>query len=291
MNGYQGVGGAFLYAEDPAALATWYRQMLGVPLAEGNWVELPSADRSPAGRSASTTFAIMKADGALPATRAARLNHRVADLDAVVAHLRAHDVEVTDPEDDYGRFAWCVDPEGHRVELWEPPAEDALAGPVDVVPAGKRLATAGVMSPDELVKEVVVEATPAELWPLWTTREGMMSWLISDCRIELRIGGPFELYFMPEGDNRGSDGCTILSFLPHRMLSFTWNAPPQHPETRPQHTWIVVEFEPTEGGTRVRLTHTGWPVDVHSAPWNETHAYFDVAWGHVLGKLQQHVAS
>jgi len=53
------------------------------------------------------------------------LNYRVADLDSLLEQLRAEGVEV-DPrveEYDYGRFAWIMDPEGNRIELWEPPAK------------------------------------------------------------------------------------------------------------------------------------------------------------------------
>ncbi len=51
------------------------------------------------------------------------LNFRVRDLDAMLAQLRAAGVEVDErvEEQEYGRFGWCVDPEGNRVELWEPP--------------------------------------------------------------------------------------------------------------------------------------------------------------------------
>ena len=53
------------------------------------------------------------------------LNYRVRDLDAMLAQLRAAGVEVdekVDEEDPNGRFAWAVDPEGNRFELWEPKA-------------------------------------------------------------------------------------------------------------------------------------------------------------------------
>jgi predicted enzyme related to lactoylglutathione lyase len=50
-------------------------------------------------------------------------NYRVEDLDALVAALRAEGVEVDEKieEYEYGRFAWVMDPEGNRIELWEPP--------------------------------------------------------------------------------------------------------------------------------------------------------------------------
>lgn len=83
----------------------------------------------------------------------------------------------------------------------------------------------------------------------------------------------------------------VLSLLPGRMLSMTWNAPPEQPRTRPHHTWVVVWFRDTADGTEVALHHTGWPAagwgpdgaPVAGSPWPETHAYFAQAWPRLLG--------
>ena len=120
----QGIGGVFLYCSDLEVQAAWYAARFG--LAFQNWgasrgVELPSLDVSPAGRTATTTFALFAADGPLPTPRTARVNLRVSDLDAITTSLRSlgETVEIAQDEG-YGRFAWVVDPEGNRVELWEP---------------------------------------------------------------------------------------------------------------------------------------------------------------------------
>jgi len=120
----QGVGGAFVYVEDLEATSAWYETHLGLVLQHwGNsrGVELPSADRVPSLRVASTTFALMLADAPLPPVRTSRVNFRVANLDEVVARLQQSKQPVERGDDDYGRFAWTRDPEGNRVELWEPP--------------------------------------------------------------------------------------------------------------------------------------------------------------------------
>lgn len=119
----QGLGGAFLIAEDPAALAAWYQQHLGLEMQQwgSTWgVELPSADRVRGLRLATTTFALFRASGPLPATRTGRVNFRVADLDALVARLAAAGIRNEAGPTDYGRFWWVWDPEGNQVELWEP---------------------------------------------------------------------------------------------------------------------------------------------------------------------------
>lgn len=120
----QGLGGAFLLVTDLEGTAAWYREHLGLDLqawGQSRGVELPSVDVVPALRVASSTFALRQADGPLSPGRTARVNFRVGDLDALVARLEAGGQLVERGDDDYGRFASVVDPEGNRVELWEPP--------------------------------------------------------------------------------------------------------------------------------------------------------------------------
>jgi len=59
-----------------------------------------------------------------PSTQPYMINFRVDDLDALLTQLRADGVEVDDrvDESEYGRFGWIMDPEGRRIELWQPPA-------------------------------------------------------------------------------------------------------------------------------------------------------------------------
>ena len=291
---YQGLGGAFLYSERPKALAAFYIEVLGVPLhtmGSGFCAELPSSDRFFSDRTATTTFAIFSCEER-GSGNIARLNHRVRELDEVLARLDERGIAYEGPDDDYGRFAWCEDPDGNRVEIWEAPRRDPLAGPIEVVPSDKRLAaTAENLSPKNIVRSIEVAATREELFAAFTNEEKLRAWLCPDCRVELRIGGRYEIYFMPDAPEglRGADGCRVLSFLPPRLLCFTWNAPPPHEETRPQHTWVVIELAvigPSE--TKVTLTHTGWPE--LSKTWRATFDYFDDAWERVLTSLAKHYA-
>lgn len=145
---------------------------------------------------------------------------------------------------------------------------------------------------------VVVDATLDEVWNAWTTDKGVQSFLAPDTNIDLRIGGPFEIYFFrdPVDGQRGSEGCTILSYLPKEMLSFTWNAPPHFTHAREHHTWVVLRFDEVEDGVRVRLAHYGWEEKKtqypdHAEEWDVAREYFTAAWRSVLGKLQQHFRS
>lgn len=122
-----GIGGIFFKATDPKALARWYRKHLGIRI-EGT-VALFSwrRGRGPA-RKGHTVWSIFPAGTSYfgPGRTTFMINYRVKDLDALLSALREEGVDV-DPkveDSEYGRFGWVTDPEGNRIELWEPPKED-----------------------------------------------------------------------------------------------------------------------------------------------------------------------
>lgn len=168
--------------------------------------------------------------------------------------------------------------------------------PTQLIEYGAVLACrGGDLSPRQIEHEVVVPIDPTTAFRLWTSDSGVRAWLVSDSAVVLEPGGPFELYFLADGPtgSRGSEGCKVTSFVPDRMLSFTWNAPPHLERTRNQRTWVVVDFEPVAEGTRLRLTHLGWPERAWDAEpqWAETFEYFRNAWGRVLAVFADHAAS
>ena len=122
----QGIGGVFLYATDAPALADWYHAHLGIEFqlwGSAHGCVFQSADLEPGGRQASTVYSIFQADGPVAAEKTARVNYRVADLDALVTALTEAGIAVErDADESFGRFAYAHDPEGNKVELWEPPA-------------------------------------------------------------------------------------------------------------------------------------------------------------------------
>ncbi|HEX4344960.1 MAG TPA: VOC family protein [Solirubrobacteraceae bacterium] len=111
-----GIGGHFMRAADPVALSAWYRDCLGLDADEnGLW-------RQEAGP---TVFATFESETDCFGSRAqqAMLNFRVRDLDAMLAQLRAKGAGVAEETQDMegvGRFGWVTDPEGNRIELWQP---------------------------------------------------------------------------------------------------------------------------------------------------------------------------
>lgn len=135
-------------------------------------------------------------------------------------------------------------------------------------------------------KEVVVAAGVDQVWAAWTTREGIVSFMAPDARIEARVGGAFSIHFDPlaPAGLKGADDMRFLALQPKKMLSFDWNAPPHLPQVRAQRTFVVVRLEPLgEAQTRVRLHHTGWG---DGGEWEQAYAYFDRAWGFVLNGLK-----
>ncbi len=136
----------------------------------------------------------------------------------------------------------------------------------------------------KIVKTVTVFSEVESVWQKWTTHEGLLTFFGEDNRIELTPGGPYEIFFDMESPIglRGSEGCKVLSFIPNKMISFTWNAPPKFANARGSdyHTWVVVEFEPVcENFTKITLTHMGWPEE---EAWDGVYIYFDEAWDKVL---------
>jgi uncharacterized protein YndB with AHSA1/START domain/predicted enzyme related to lactoylglutathione lyase len=303
VSNVRGIGGIFFKAKNPKELTAWYERHLGMTdTGYGvvfGWRELNRPERV-----GQTVWSPFTEDTSYfePSPASWMINYRVDDIDATLARLATEGVEVLeDREDaDYGRFGWVIDPEGNKVELWEPPAEisensvpapreDARPG-VQAAPPGTEIAARDDLSARSIVVERSIGLPLADIWHRWTTSEGIARWWAPENKIELRIGGPMELYFLRDGAPglRGSEGCRIVSFLPQRMLSFTWNAPPHLARVRPFHTHVVIEFESeSEESTTVRLHHLGWPDRAwdDEPQWAACFAYFENAWPRVLDQL------
>jgi predicted enzyme related to lactoylglutathione lyase len=120
-----GIGGIFIKAKDPQRLRDWYQQHLGIDVETwgGTSFRWHTPDRpEPDGVTIWSVFPDTSSYFA-PSTAGFMVNYRVADLHALIAALRAEGCAVDDKteESEYGKFGWVMDPEGNRVELWEPP--------------------------------------------------------------------------------------------------------------------------------------------------------------------------
>ncbi len=139
----------------------------------------------------------------------------------------------------------------------------------------------------------LVGAPVGDVWNAWTTSEGFDACFDGPRldEIELRPGGPFVIHWKPDAPEgeRGSETCTVLSFVPERMLSFTWNAPPELGAMRDEHSFVVVEFQPLgETLTRVTLRHSGFG---EGEAWQSVREYFEPAWPWVLDQFVKHLGS
>jgi len=143
------------------------------------------------------------------------------------------------------------------------------------------------ISDREVIKEVTVKASLADVWRAWTTDAGAREFFSPATKIELRPGGPYEIYFnqgAPPGE-QGGEGNRVLSFLPQRLLSFEWNAPPTFGPLRDIRTRVVIFFEPVGADSvRVEFHHSGWGI---GEDWQKVYDYFENAWSHVLANFER----
>jgi predicted enzyme related to lactoylglutathione lyase len=124
MKRVTGIGGVFFKSRDPQKLKEWYQKHLGIECMPGNGAVFLWRDDNPDGYSVWSPFS---ADTKYfdPSPAPFMINYRVADLPALLGELQKEGVEIAGEmqEDEFGKFAWVMDPEGNRVELWEPPKE------------------------------------------------------------------------------------------------------------------------------------------------------------------------
>lgn len=121
-----GLGGPFIKAKDPKAMAAWYQKHLGINFKGLDYTEFPPADEEGKAIPGYNIMAFFKDDTTYfdPSEKQVMVNFRVHDVFALKEQLIAEGVTVVgEPMDEeYGKFIWILDPEGNKVELWEPPA-------------------------------------------------------------------------------------------------------------------------------------------------------------------------
>jgi uncharacterized protein YndB with AHSA1/START domain len=140
-----------------------------------------------------------------------------------------------------------------------------------------------------ITKIKTVDCSLDLVWWKWTTHEGLKTFFGEDNKIQLSVGGTFEIYFSlnePIG-NRGSEGCKVLSYLPKEILSFSWSAPPSFPKIRNSEikTHVVVQFKSINAHqTEIKLSHLGW---LEGDDWKMLYNYFNNAWEIVLNSMAE----
>ncbi len=125
MKRVTGIGGVFFKSANPQALGAWYKTHLGINVEEwgGAAFRWKGPDNLEGG--GTTIWSPFAADTSYfaPSTAPFMINYRVEDLHALLAALRAEGVQVEEKveESEYGKFGWVIDPEGNKLELWQPP--------------------------------------------------------------------------------------------------------------------------------------------------------------------------
>ncbi|MBR7801117.1 VOC family protein [Undibacterium fentianense] len=126
MQRVTGIGGIFFQAKDAPALQAWYKAHLGIDVQAwgGTSFRWADADGKPVDGSTIWSISPIKTEGIGPTSSPFMINYRVADLHTLVKVLKEEGCQVLDnmDESEYGKFAWVIDPEGNKIELWEPPA-------------------------------------------------------------------------------------------------------------------------------------------------------------------------
>ncbi len=124
MKRVTGIGGVFFKAQDPDKLRAWYKEHLGIEFDEWGSAVFGCPDSEDERARAQTVWSLFPSDTKYfdPSSAPFMINYRVDNLAALLEQLRSEGVTVDErmEEFDYGKFGWVVDPEGNKIELWEP---------------------------------------------------------------------------------------------------------------------------------------------------------------------------
>jgi predicted enzyme related to lactoylglutathione lyase len=126
MKRVTGIGGIFFKANDAPALQAWYKKHLGIDVQDwgGTAFNWSDADGKPTGGMTIWSIGSNQAEQFAPSKASFMINYRVEDVRALAAVLKEEGCTVLEKidESEYGIFAWVIDPEGNKLELWQPPA-------------------------------------------------------------------------------------------------------------------------------------------------------------------------
>ncbi|HEX6276420.1 MAG TPA: VOC family protein [Polyangiaceae bacterium] len=126
MKRVTGIGGIFFRAKDPVMLRAWYTKHLGIEVQAWGGAAFTWADDAGNPTKGTTVWSVngSENDSFAPSKASFMVNYRVADLALLLKTLREEGCDVLEKTDasELGKFGWVMDPEGNKVELWEPPS-------------------------------------------------------------------------------------------------------------------------------------------------------------------------
>lgn len=132
--------------------------------------------------------------------------------------------------------------------------------------------------------ELLIEERVDRVFDAWVNPSRLERWLAPKARVDARRGGRYELFWEPSRPEVNSTrGCKITEIVPNRELSFSWKGPEAFQEVMGTRTAVYLRFEPAEGGTLVRLVHTGWG---ESTEWQAARRWQLEAWREAFENLK-----
>ncbi|TGK07402.1 VOC family protein [Leptospira semungkisensis] len=119
-----GIGGIFFKAKDAGLLRDWYKNHLGIDVSNWGGAVFEWADEAGNAFKGMTVWTVFDQNSTKIGTAGFMINYRVDNLAELLAKLKQEGCNVDDKTEDseYGKFGWVTDPEGNKIELWEPPA-------------------------------------------------------------------------------------------------------------------------------------------------------------------------
>lgn len=144
-----------------------------------------------------------------------------------------------------------------------------------------------------IIKEVTIHAPLSLVWYAWTISERVSEWFAPEAVVEAKVGGAFELYFIPGNrTNMNTKGCKIAKLIHEKELQFTWKGPDQFAtlmNSENDLTIVNVKFESIdENSTKVIIEHTGFK---DNEEWSEAVKWHEMAWSGVLDSLKSAIES
>jgi predicted enzyme related to lactoylglutathione lyase len=123
MKRVTGIGGVFIRSQDPAKLRSWYKTHLGIDVQEWGGAAFRWVDAAGAPANGTTVWSVGDGSYFAPSNATFMVNYRVADLHGLLRLLREEGCQVLEKveQSEFGIFGWVMDPEGNKVELWQPP--------------------------------------------------------------------------------------------------------------------------------------------------------------------------
>lgn len=136
-----------------------------------------------------------------------------------------------------------------------------------------------------LTEEIIILSPVDLVWHAWTVSERVSKWFAPEANIEAKIGGAYELYFVPENKSgMNTKGCKITELVINEVLQFTWKGPDPFEEVMNKNdlTVVTVQFiSLANNETKVVIEHTGFKKD-----WAEAYKWHQMAWQGVLQSLK-----